>query len=229
MQVAAFIRIINLRTPSPRIWRISPTAPLPMLHLLREASSSAPSRLWATPPTSTNAIFARCESWAGRLEQSVARVVSMSGRAPLRSGAGVDWCMAREKHRAIALPRIPSQSAHAASWPARRDSRLAANDVVCERCAGDLRVAALVRAAGGRSWRLPGSFGRTAFGAGLDPLGRCAATPFQRDLSPPMPNVWRRRSMKLRRFSTADRGSREDGKLWTPNGRHRLAAGKVLA
>src|SRR5580658_557300 len=61
------------------------------------------------------------------------------------------------------------------------------------------------------------------------PLGALQPTPFQRDLS-----TTHAKRLALKIDETAAfldplivvRG--EDGRLWTPNGRHRLAAGKVL-
>jgi len=61
------------------------------------------------------------------------------------------------------------------------------------------------------------------------PLGALQPTPFQRDLSP---THAKRLALKIDETAAfldpliVVRG--EDGRLWTPNGRHRLAAGKVL-
>jgi ParB family chromosome partitioning protein len=61
------------------------------------------------------------------------------------------------------------------------------------------------------------------------PLGAVQPTPFQRDLSP---THAKRLAVKIDETAAfldpliVVRG--EDGRLWTPNGRHRLAAGKVL-
>src|SRR6202023_876508 len=61
------------------------------------------------------------------------------------------------------------------------------------------------------------------------PLSAVQPTPFQRDLSP---THARRLAVKIDETAAfldpliVVRG--EDGRLWTPNGRHRLAAGKVL-
>lgn len=91
-------------------------------------------------------------------------------------------------------------------------------------------LAAWVREAGG-----------TAIGAYHDPLGgrplllaslplaRVQPTPFQRDLSPTHTKRLAQRIVEAGAFLDpliVVRG--EDGKLWTPNGRHRLAAAKVL-
>src|ERR1700683_2705575 len=61
------------------------------------------------------------------------------------------------------------------------------------------------------------------------PLGALQPTPFQRDLSP---THAKRLALKIDETAAfldpliVGRG--EDGRLWTPNGRHQLAAGKVL-
>src|ERR1700730_2357746 len=91
-------------------------------------------------------------------------------------------------------------------------------------------VAALVRSAGGApigAYREPLG-GRPLMLASL-PLSAVQRTPFQRDLSPT-----HAKRLALNIDETAAfldplivvRG--EDGRLWTPNGRHRLAAAKVL-
>ncbi|MEO7206260.1 MAG: ParB N-terminal domain-containing protein [Steroidobacteraceae bacterium] len=89
---------------------------------------------------------------------------------------------------------------------------------------------ALVRSSGGApigAYRDPLS-GRALVLASL-PLGAVQPTPFQRDLSP---THAKRLALKIDETASfldpliVVRG--EDGRLWTPNGRHRLAAGKVL-
>ncbi|HXA35775.1 MAG TPA: ParB/RepB/Spo0J family partition protein [Steroidobacteraceae bacterium] len=91
-------------------------------------------------------------------------------------------------------------------------------------------VAALVRAAGGAligAYREPLG-GRPLVLASL-PLHALQPTPFQRDLSP---THAKRLATKIDETAAfldpliVVRG--EDGRFWTPNGRHRLAAGKVL-
>jgi ParB family transcriptional regulator, chromosome partitioning protein len=95
---------------------------------------------------------------------------------------------------------------------------------------GVVDLAALVRAAGGAAI---GAYheplgGRTLLLASL-PLGAVQPTPFQRDLSP---THAKRLAAKIDETAAfldpliVVRG--EDGRLWTPNGRHRLAAAKVL-
>ena len=87
-----------------------------------------------------------------------------------------------------------------------------------------------VSAAGGAAigaYREPLS-GRPLLLAAL-PLDAVRPTPFQRDLSP---THTKRLAEKIEESGSfldpliAVRG--EDGKLWTPNGRHRLAAAKLL-
>src|SRR6266404_1830889 len=91
-------------------------------------------------------------------------------------------------------------------------------------------LAALVREAGGApigAYREPLG-GRALLLASL-PLNALQPTPFQRDLSP---THAKRLAAKIDETAAfldpliVVRG--EDGRLWTPNGRHRLAAGKVL-
>ncbi|HEV7715294.1 MAG TPA: ParB/RepB/Spo0J family partition protein [Steroidobacteraceae bacterium] len=91
-------------------------------------------------------------------------------------------------------------------------------------------VAALVRQAGGApigAYREPLG-GRAIMLASL-PLSAVQPTPFQRDLSP---THVKRLALKIDETGAfldpliVVRG--EDGRLWTPNGRHRLAAAKVL-
>src|SRR5271165_677959 len=91
-------------------------------------------------------------------------------------------------------------------------------------------VAALIRKAGGAligAYRDPLG-GRPLVLASL-PLNAVQPTPFQRDLSP---THTKRLALKIDETAAfldpliVVRG--EDGRLWTPNGRHRLAAGRVL-
>lgn len=91
-------------------------------------------------------------------------------------------------------------------------------------------VAALVRSAGGApigAYHEPLG-GRPLMLASL-PLSAVQPTPFQRDLSP---THAKRLALKIDETAAfldpliVVRG--EDGRLWTPNGRHRLAAAKVL-
>jgi len=91
-------------------------------------------------------------------------------------------------------------------------------------------LAAFVRDAGGApigAYHEP--LGGRALLLACVPLGAVQPTPFQRDLSPAHT---RRLAEKIDEAATyldpliVVRG--EDGRLWTPNGRHRLAAAKIL-
>jgi ParB family chromosome partitioning protein len=115
--------------------------------------------------------------------------------------------------------------------PAVRSRGLGAGDVALALDDNAIRdVVALVRDAGGApigAYREPLS-GRPLLLASL-PFAAIQPTPFQRDLSP----------THAKRLAGAIEATDafldplivvrgEDGKLWTPNGRHRLAAAKVL-
>jgi ParB family chromosome partitioning protein len=113
-----------------------------------------------------------------------------------------------------------------------RDARgLDAADVAIALDAAEIaEVVALVRKVGGAligAYRDPLG-GRPLIVASL-PLSAVQPTPFQRDLSP---THAKRLAVKIDETAAfldpliVVRG--EDGLLWTPNGRHRLAAGKVL-
>jgi ParB family chromosome partitioning protein len=91
-------------------------------------------------------------------------------------------------------------------------------------------LAALVKSVGGApigAYHEP--LGGRALLLASVPLGAVQPTPFQRDLSP---THAKRLAAKIDETAAfldpliVVRG--EDGRLWTPNGRHRLAAGKVL-
>lgn len=115
--------------------------------------------------------------------------------------------------------------------PGRRQRGLAAAEVVLDPAdPGVAPLAAEVTAAGGApigAYREPLS-GRPLLLAAL-PVGAVQPTPFQRDLSP---THTRRLAQKIEEAGAfldpliVVRG--DDGRLWTPNGRHRLAAAKVL-
>src|SRR5215813_4103652 len=115
--------------------------------------------------------------------------------------------------------------------PRKEKRGLAAEEVVLALDASDVApLEAEVAAAGGAAigaYREPFS-GRPLLLAAL-PLGAVQPTPFQRDLSP---THTKRLAEKIEESGSfldpliAVRG--EDGKLWTPNGRHRLAAAKLL-
>src|SRR6202050_3172844 len=106
----------------------------------------------------------------------------------------------------------------------------AADVVIAMDSAEIANVVGLIRSVGGAligSYRDPLG-GRPLVLASL-PLSAVQPTPFQRDLSP---THAKRLAVKIDETAAfldpliVVRG--EDGRLWTPNGRHRLAAGKVL-
>jgi ParB family chromosome partitioning protein len=115
--------------------------------------------------------------------------------------------------------------------PAASARGLEAADLVIAMDSAEIAdVVALIRNAGGAligSYRDPLG-GRPLVLASL-PLSAVQPTPFQRDLSP---THAKRLAAKIDETAAfldpliVVRG--EDGRLWTPNGRHRLAAGKVL-
>src|SRR5262245_37996282 len=115
--------------------------------------------------------------------------------------------------------------------PGRNARGLAAAEMPIAADSPDIAaLASLVTEAGGvpiGAYREPLG-GRTILLAAL-PLNAVQPTPFQRDLSP---THAKRLSVKIEETGAfldpliVVRG--EDGRLWTPNGRHRLAAGKVL-
>jgi ParB family transcriptional regulator, chromosome partitioning protein len=115
--------------------------------------------------------------------------------------------------------------------PGRSSRGLAAADVPIALTDPDVaEVAALVTQAGGApigAYREP--LGGGAIMLASLPLGAVQPTPFQRDLSP---THVKRLAAKIDETGAfldpliVVRG--EDGRLWTPNGRHRLAAAKVL-
>jgi ParB family transcriptional regulator, chromosome partitioning protein len=136
--------------------------------------------------------------------------------------------------------KSPKVRTRAAAGRARRAGQLApgktprgleaAEVAIALDSAGLTELAALVRSAGGApigAYHEPLG-GRTLLLASL-PLGAVQPTPFQRDLSP---THARRLAAKIEETAAfldpiiVVRG--EDGRLWTPNGRHRLAAAKVL-
>jgi ParB family transcriptional regulator, chromosome partitioning protein len=115
--------------------------------------------------------------------------------------------------------------------PRKEKRGLSAEQIVLDRAAPEVAaLAAQVAACGGAAigaYREPFS-GRPMLLAAL-PLDAVQPTPFQRDLSP---THTQRLAEKIEESGSfldpliVVRG--EDGKLWTPNGRHRLAAAKVL-
>jgi len=115
--------------------------------------------------------------------------------------------------------------------PGRVSRGLNADEVVLTLDAPEIEpLATLVREAGGAAigaYREPLG-GRALLLASL-PLGAVQPTPFQRDLSPTHAKRLAQKIDETAAFLDpliVVRG--EDGRLWTPNGRHRLAAAKVL-
>jgi len=115
--------------------------------------------------------------------------------------------------------------------PRQQKRGLSSGEIVLDRDAPEISaLAQQVSAAGGAAigaYREPFS-GRPMLLAAL-PLEAVQPTPFQRDLSP---THTQRLAAKIEESGSfldpliVVRG--EDGKLWTPNGRHRLAAAKLL-
>src|SRR5258706_5932645 len=115
--------------------------------------------------------------------------------------------------------------------PGSRARGLDAADVAIDMDSAEIAdVVALVRRAGGAligAYRDP--LGGRPLGLASLPLNAVQPTPSQRDLSP---THAKRLAVKIDETAAfldpwiVVRG--EDGRLWTPNGRHRLAAGKVL-
>ncbi|HVP35254.1 MAG TPA: ParB N-terminal domain-containing protein [Steroidobacteraceae bacterium] len=136
--------------------------------------------------------------------------------------------------------RKSAAAAGARRAPARRRGRLAPRDEARGLDAAAVMasledptlapLAALVRAAGGAplgAYHEPLG-GRTLMLASL-PLAAVQPTPFQRDLSPTHAKRLAQKIDETQAFLDpiiVVRGA--DGQLWTPNGRHRLAAAKVL-
>jgi ParB family chromosome partitioning protein len=127
--------------------------------------------------------------------------------------------------------RKPQARARGRLAPRTEKRGLSAEQVVLELEASEVApLVAEVSAVGGAAigaYREPLS-GRPLVLAAL-PLSAVQPTPFQRDLSP---THTKRLAAKIEESGSfldpliAVRGA--DGKLWTPNGRHRLAAAKVL-
>ncbi|HWZ63227.1 MAG TPA: ParB N-terminal domain-containing protein [Steroidobacteraceae bacterium] len=115
-------------------------------------------------------------------------------------------------------PRAGVRGLDAAEVPASLDEPALAPLTALVRTAGGAPLGAYHEPLGGRALLL----------ASL-PLAAVQPTPFQRDLSP---THAKRLAAKIEETQTfldpiiVVRG--EDGRLWTPNGRHRLAAAKVL-
>src|SRR6202167_3246523 len=128
-------------------------------------------------------------------------------------------------------PRKPAARARGQLAPGRSARGLDAAEVAIAMDSAEIAdVVALVRSSGGAligAYREP--LGGRPLVLGSLPLHAVQPTPFQRDLSP---THAKRLASKIDETAAfldpliVVRG--EDGRLWTPNGRHRLAAGKVL-
>jgi ParB family transcriptional regulator, chromosome partitioning protein len=131
-----------------------------------------------------------------------------------RAGAGA----ARRRSRGRLAPGKTSRGLEAADVAIALDNTDIAPLVALVREAGGAPIGAYREPLGGRALLL----------ASL-PLAAVQPTPFQRDLSP---THAKRLAVKIDETAAfldpliVVRG--EDGRLWTPNGRHRLAAAKVL-
>jgi ParB family chromosome partitioning protein len=125
---------------------------------------------------------------------------------------------ARRARRGRLTPRASARGLDAAEVLASLDEPALAPLTALVRAAGGAALGAYHEPLGGRALLL----------ATL-PLAAVQPTPFQRDLSP---THAKRLAAKIEETQTfldpiiVVRG--EDGRLWTPNGRHRLAAAKVL-
>jgi ParB family chromosome partitioning protein len=130
--------------------------------------------------------------------------------------------------------KAPARKAGAARrrlTPAKTQRGLAAGDIALELGAAEVApLVALVRQAGGAAlgaYREP--LGGRALVLATLPLAAVQPTPFQRDLSP---THTKRLAAKIDEAGAfldpliVVQG--HDGRFWTPNGRHRLAAAKVL-
>src|SRR5215468_7544329 len=138
---------------------------------------------------------------------------------------------AKPRGRKAVARKGASKRARGRLAPAKQARGLAAADIVLDLAQPDIaELAALVQQSGGAAigaYREPLS-GRSLLLAAL-PLDAVAPTPFQRDLSPTHARRLADRIDETGVFLDpliVVRG--EDGRLWTPNGRHRLAAAKFL-
>jgi ParB family transcriptional regulator, chromosome partitioning protein len=139
--------------------------------------------------------------------------------------------MAKAKSAAAAKPRAASKRRRGRLAPAASSRGLDASQVAASVDEPALApLTALVRAAGGApigAYHEPLG-GRALLIASL-PLAAVQPTPFQRDLSPTHAKRLAQKIDETAAFLDpiiVVRG--DDGRLWTPNGRHRLAAAKVL-
>ncbi|MBV8852095.1 MAG: ParB N-terminal domain-containing protein, partial [Sinobacteraceae bacterium] len=140
--------------------------------------------------------------------------------------------MATRKPRTAARkPKATARRARGKLAPRARDRGLDAGEVALTLDSAEIaELVSLVQAAGGAplgAYRDPLG-GRALLLAAL-PLTAVQPTPFQRDLSPTHAKKLAAKIDETAAFLDpliVVRGA--DGRLWTPNGRHRLAAAKVL-
>jgi len=183
------------------------------------------------------AIFAHgsCRSvcaWGSLAARSAATLRGSPLAIPLRRGAQpLKRPMATRKAKSTRAKKNATRRTRGKLAPGSTARGLDAADVAIAMDNPEVgEVAALVRSAGGApigAYRDPLG-GRPLMLASL-PLNAVQPTPFQRDLSP---THAKRLALKIDETAAfldpliVVRG--EDGRLWTPNGRHRLAAAKVL-
>src|ERR1700743_201465 len=165
-----------------------------------------------------------------------AAVEYLGGNEPLRRADKRRplWPMASAKSKAKSPAKKKTgatKRARGRLGPGSKPRGLDAAQVAIPLDSEDVReVVALVARAGGAAigaYRDPLG-GRALLLASL-PLSAVQPTPFQRDLSPTHAKRLAQKIDETAAFLDpliVVRG--DDGKLWTPNGRHRLAAGKVL-
>lgn len=140
----------------------------------------------------------------------------------------------RKKNQGSAAPRkrpARTTASRRRLTPAKTQRGLAAGDIALELTAPEVApLVALVRQASGAAlgaYRDP--LGGRALVLATLPLAAVQPTPFQRDLSPTHTKRLAAKIDEARAFLDpliVVQG--HDGRFWTPNGRHRLAAAKVL-
>jgi ParB family chromosome partitioning protein len=141
-----------------------------------------------------------------------------AGRAGRGGDKGAKKGAARKRARGKLAPGSSARGLDAADVAIAMDSPEISDIAALVRSAGGAPIGAYHEPLGGRPLML----------ASL-PLSAVQPTPFQRDLSP---THAKRLALKIDETAAfldpliVVRG--EDGRLWTPNGRHRLAAAKVL-
>jgi ParB family transcriptional regulator, chromosome partitioning protein len=135
-----------------------------------------------------------------------------SGKTTRKSGA------VKKKRQGKLAPSAKARGLDAAQVAIAMDSPEIADLAALVRDAGGAPIGAYHEPLGGRALMLASI-----------PLSAVQPTPFQRDLSPTHAKRLAQKIDETAAFLDpliVVRG--DDGRLWTPNGRHRLAAGKVL-